>query len=78
MPSFNRVILMGNITRDVELKYLESGTAVADLLIQAGKLGAIKQKTRMMGVVKRVRSGCKDAGFSVSIRPLMRGPCRHF
>lgn len=31
MPSFNRVILMGNITRDIELKYLQSGTAVTEL-----------------------------------------------
>ena len=31
MPSFNRVILMGNLTRDVELRYIQSGTAVADI-----------------------------------------------
>jgi single-strand DNA-binding protein len=31
MASFNRVILMGNITRDVELKYLQSGTAVTEV-----------------------------------------------
>jgi len=31
MASFNRVILMGNLTRDVEIKYLQSGMAVADL-----------------------------------------------
>ena len=31
MASFNRVILMGNITRDIELKYLQSGTAVTEL-----------------------------------------------
>ncbi|MEM1225942.1 MAG: single-stranded DNA-binding protein [Planctomycetota bacterium] len=29
--SFNQVTLVGNLTRDVELKYLSSGTAVADL-----------------------------------------------
>lgn len=29
MASYNRVILMGNLTRDPELKYLPSGTAVA-------------------------------------------------
>jgi single-strand DNA-binding protein len=29
--SFNRVILMGNLTRDVEVKYLQSGTAVAEV-----------------------------------------------
>ncbi len=31
MASYNRVILMGNLTRDPELKYLPSGTAVARL-----------------------------------------------
>lgn len=31
MSSYNRVILMGNLTRDVELKYTPSGTAVAEI-----------------------------------------------
>ena len=31
MANFNRVILMGNITRDIELKYLQSGMAVTEL-----------------------------------------------
>jgi single-strand DNA-binding protein len=31
MASYNKVILMGNLTRDPELKYLPSGTAVAKL-----------------------------------------------
>ena len=31
MASFNRVILMGNLTRDVELKYLQSGMAVTEV-----------------------------------------------
>ncbi len=31
MASFNRVFLMGNLTRDPELRYSESGTAVANL-----------------------------------------------
>lgn len=31
MSSFNRVILMGNVTRDIELKYIASGTAVVQL-----------------------------------------------
>ena len=33
MPSFNRVVLMGNLTRDVELRHLQSGTAVADVAL---------------------------------------------
>jgi single-strand DNA-binding protein len=31
MANFNRVILLGNITRDIEIKYLQSGTAVTEL-----------------------------------------------
>lgn len=31
MASYNRVILMGNLTRDVDLKYLQSGTAVSEI-----------------------------------------------
>ena len=31
MASFNRVILAGNLTRDVDLKYLQSGTAVTEV-----------------------------------------------
>ena len=30
MPSLNKVMLMGNLTRDPELRYLQSGTAVCD------------------------------------------------
>jgi single-strand DNA-binding protein len=31
MASFNRVILLGNITRDIELKHLTSGMAVTEI-----------------------------------------------
>jgi single-strand DNA-binding protein len=31
VASFNRVILLGNVTRAVELKHLQSGTAVAEI-----------------------------------------------
>ena len=31
MASYNRVVLMGNLTRDVELRYTPSGTAVTDI-----------------------------------------------
>jgi single-strand DNA-binding protein len=34
MPaSYNRVMIMGNITRDVELRLIPSGTAVADITV---------------------------------------------
>lgn len=31
MASYNRVILVGNLTRDFELRYIPSGTAVAEI-----------------------------------------------
>lgn len=31
MASYNRVILVGNLTRDVELRHLNTGSAVADV-----------------------------------------------
>lgn len=33
MASFNRVILLGNITRDIELKHLQSGMTVTEITI---------------------------------------------
>jgi len=31
MPSFNKVIIVGNLTRDIELRHTPAGTAVGDL-----------------------------------------------
>jgi single-strand DNA-binding protein len=31
MASYNRVVLLGNLTRDIELRYLQSGMAVTDI-----------------------------------------------
>ncbi|MEM1296015.1 MAG: single-stranded DNA-binding protein [Verrucomicrobiota bacterium] len=33
MASFNRVILVGNLTRDIELRYIPSGQAVSDVTV---------------------------------------------
>ncbi len=33
MASYNRVVLVGNLTRDVELRYTPAGTAVTDIAL---------------------------------------------
>lgn len=33
MASYNRVVLVGNLTRDPELRYIPSGTAVSDITL---------------------------------------------
>jgi single-strand DNA-binding protein len=37
MPSLNKVMLMGNLTRDPELKYTPKGTAVAELSLAVNR-----------------------------------------
>lgn len=38
MASFNKVLLMGNLTRDPELRYVPSGTAVASFTIAINRV----------------------------------------
>ena len=38
MASFNRVLLMGNLTRDPELRYIPSGTAVTTFTIAVNRV----------------------------------------
>ena len=43
MASYNKVILMGNLTRDPELKYLQSGMAVANLGLAVNRVYTDRQ-----------------------------------
>ena len=50
MANFNRVFLMGNLTRDPELRYTPSGTAVTNLRVAVNRryrtqAGEIKEET---------------------------------
>lgn len=43
MASFNRVILMGNVTRDVQVRYTPGGSAVAELGLAVNRTWFDKQ-----------------------------------
>jgi len=56
MPNLNKVFLMGNLTRDPELRYVPSGTAVATFTIAANRVymtqaGEKKEQTSFVRVV---------------------------
>ena len=56
MVSFNRVLLIGNLTKDPELRYIPSGTAVASLRLAVntsfkGQDGQRKEETCYITVV---------------------------
>lgn len=44
MPSFNAVHLIGNLTRDPEVKYLQSGTAVCDLGLAINERSKVREE----------------------------------
>ncbi|MDF7801586.1 single-stranded DNA-binding protein [Pontiellaceae bacterium B1224] len=56
MASYNRVLLMGNLTRNPEIRYTPSGTAVADLGLAVSdnyknKAGEMVEQTCFVDVV---------------------------
>ncbi len=56
MASFNRVFLMGNLTRDPELKYIPSGSAVATFSLAINRVyrlqtGEKKEETTFLRIV---------------------------
>jgi len=46
MASFNRVIILGNLTRDVEVKYLQNGSAVGELGLAVNRTWFDKQSNQ--------------------------------
>jgi len=65
MASFNRVILLGNITRDIEVKYLQSGMAVAEIGLAVND----RQRTRRANGLKRRRSSISRSGAGLRKSP---------
>lgn len=56
MASFNKVLLMGNLTRDPELRYIPSGSAVASFTVAMNRVyklqsGEKKEETTFIRVV---------------------------
>ena len=55
MPNLNKIMVMGNITRDIELKYIPSGTAVCQFSIAVNrtwnnKAGEKQEETTFLDV----------------------------
>ena len=48
MPSFNKVILMGNLTRDPELRYMPNNTAVCEIGLAVNEKYKSKQSGEMV------------------------------
>jgi single-strand DNA-binding protein len=46
MPNLNKVMLMGNLTRDPEIKYTPKGTAVADIGLAVNRVYSTDQGER--------------------------------
>ena len=59
MASFNRVMLMGNLTRDIELRYLPSGMAVAEFRSSRSRCLDAPQKLPVNTFPKVHRSSSK-------------------
>src|SRR6266446_5792952 len=62
MASFNRVILMGNLTRDPELRYTPKGTAIAKLGLAVNRTwrtetGETKEEVTFVDIDSSIRSG---------------------
>ncbi len=68
MASYNRVLLMGNLTRNPEIRYTPSGTAVADLGLAVNenfknKAGETVEQTCFVDVVVWGRQAETSAEF---------------
>jgi single-strand DNA-binding protein len=46
MPSYNKVLLMGNLTRDPELRYTPKGTAVVEIGLAVNRRYQVENETK--------------------------------
>jgi single-strand DNA-binding protein len=76
MPSFNRVILAGNLTRDPELRYLNSGSGVCEFAIAINrkwkdKDGSAKEEVSFFDCVAWAKTGEVIAEYFKKGRPIL-------
>jgi single-strand DNA-binding protein len=76
MPSFNRVILAGNLTRDPELRYTPKGTAVARFTLAVNRTytsetGEKKEEVSFVDVDAWARQGEVIAQYLKKGRPVL-------
>ena len=76
MASFNKVILMGNLTRDPELRYTPKGTAVAKLGIAVtrkwrSEVGGMQEETTFVDVDAFGRQAETIGQYLKKGRPIM-------
>ncbi len=74
MASYNRVILVGNLTQDPELRYLPSGTAMTKLKIAVNRDRANQQgerETDFFNVVVWARQAETSAEYLSKGRPVL-------
>jgi single-strand DNA-binding protein len=76
MASFNKVILMGNLTRDPELRYTPKGTAVAKLGLAVNRVwksetGETKEEVTFVDVDAFGRSAETIAQYCKKGRPIL-------
>lgn len=75
MANFNKVMLMGNVTRDVELRYTPKGTAVADIglavnRVRTGESGERIEETTFVDVTLWGRTAEIAQQYSGKGKPL--------
>ncbi len=76
MPNLNKVFLMGNVTRDPELRYIQSGTAVLDLGLAVnrrakGADGQWKDETAFISVTVWGKQAENCAEYLAKGRPVL-------
>ncbi len=67
LPSLNKVLIIGNLTKDPELRYTQAGVAVVNFKIASNKrykdsLGMIREDVCYIGVVawQQLAESCRD------------------